>query len=383
MKKLLRRTVARLGAAFGGAPTWSAEDYAATPIRTVDIEDHWAAPTTTWRGPDIGGAAQDQPRMQPKQAALPLAGDLGPQAELPLAHSPAAGPIPDPSAFDWFADEPVVAPGDASIVPGPEDRFGDDLPGYDPDATAARPAEAVFDRPHAFRVETKAGLLARETDIPDRAGRERAARIFTDALEEGRWPGLFNSWKRLAPLIDCPRVLALVFELRELWEDSPHLWRYRTAPGRPTSWHESARGDFSWRRAIAIARADPEAPAWAALDDDLLSEWEELVDPCPGFWRMAEYAELRATGDEAEAGLFAILARDGRERRALHLQEGCGHLDWRRSGPTAPVSSALETGVPTRARSVDADSDADDDSDGDDPSDDEGAQGHMSAARYA
>ena len=349
---LFRRTVARIGAALGGAPTWSAEDYVAALVRTPDPDDHWAPPA---------GARAEPPVVDPQ---------ADPAAE------------PDPPAFDWFADEPAASP----IASEPDDPFEAVLPTYDPDATTALPSDVVFDRPHAFRIDTKAGLLARETGIPDRAGRERAARLFEEALDEERWPGLFSSWKQLAPAIDCPRLLRLVFELRGLWEDSPHLWRYRTAPGRPSSWHESARGQFSWRRAIAIARADPGATAWAALDDDLLSEWEDLVDPCPGFWSVADYAELRATGDEAEAEVFAILARDGRERRALHLQEGCGHLDWRRGGPTARVSSAFETGVSIRARTIEADGDADDDLDGDadggDPSDDGGAQSYMPGVRY-
>lgn len=377
VRKLLGRTAARIGAAFGGAPTWSAEDYSAPFTPTVEPQDHWAAPTNAPPQPEAEWPSEGVPTAAPLQLPLSPLGDLGPQAELPFADPSAAEPPLVASAFDWFADEPNASPDDRSAAFEREHGFEDDLPGFDPDATTARPAETVFDRPHAFRVDTKAGLLARETDIPDREGRERAARVFAEALEEGRWPGLFNSWKRLAPSIGCPRVLALVFELRELWEDSPHLWRFRTAPRRPTSWHESARGHFSWRRAIAIARADPEAPAWAALDDDLLSEWEELADPCPGFWSVAEYAELRATGDEAEAELFAILARDGRERRALHLQDGCGHLDWRRSGPTARVSSALETGTPARARLVDAYDDADDEVD-----EDESAQESSPGVRY-
>lgn len=337
---------------------WSAEDYFAPDLSPGAVKDHWAIEPVDHVGSSGPGGdhASDTPLSDPPieaiaahpswpvisgtrppvQLAFGLADVGSPQQPLPFEPAPAEAP----AASDWFADD-----GGMPVEAAPDHPAEVDLPGFDPSATVARSVSDVFDRPHAFRSDTRAGMLARETAIASPEGRARAARVFGDALDEQRWPKLFQSWMRLAPQVDCPRVLALAFDLREYWEDSPHLWLHRTAPNRPGTYSEGARTHFSWRRALAMAEAAPHRSAAMLLDDDLIDEWSELGAPCPGFWNFADYAELRATGDEAEAAVLAVLAYFGRERRGLRHQDGCAHLDFTRAGWTHGIEGCVETGA--------------------------------------
>ena len=338
---------------------WSPDDYLGSIEAATDVEDHWSDPAPAIRALEGGTLTEEASRTAAVAefvAADASLSDFGNEAA--VVQSPdgsrESGDVVlvvatdvsaklgsrdwssgDDPAFDDFLD-PFERPQDAA---GWHDHVDPDLPFFDPGANAAPVVADVFAERHVWRVGTKAGILALATSIPDRQGREQAARTFETALTEGRWPEFFRSWLRLAPTLDCPRTIALAIELKEHWDDSPHLWRFRDAPGRPTRQHEGARNQFGWRRALAMAEAKTHEPSWRILDDDLIADWEELAEPCPGFWSLAEWLEVMCRGDEAEIHSLGLLAATGRGRRALHLQDLCERLGLGRTG----ASSVCET----------------------------------------
>ena len=341
---------------------WSSEDYLAPNETVADVQDHWSDPASTARRHEGGAAIADVSRVDGEvefpnvdvsrleEVAESAVADqpdawgesegvvLVTAADVPTDHRAREWSFGDDPAFDDFLD-PVEWMESAT---NGHDHVDPDLPFFDPGASAAPVVADVFAGRHVWRVGTKAGILALATAIPDRRGREQAARVFETALNEGRWPEFFRSWLRLAPTLECPHTIALAVELKEHWDDSPHLWRFRDAPGRPTRQHEGARNQFGWRRALAMAEARTHEPAWRILDDDLVADWEELKEPCPGFWSLAEWLEVMCRGDEAEIHSLGLLAATGRGRRALHLQDLCERLGLGRTGAssgreTAPV----------------------------------------------
>ena len=303
---------------------WSGEDYLGTAEPTTDLEDHWAATPPRGAVAELGTAVAASDPFENDVAATHTAET----EEVPAANEVRAVPIGEVSAFGDF-DEFAAA---ANDVAGWHGHGEPDLPFFDPAATAAPVLADVFAGRHAWRVGTRAGILALATAIPHRHGRELAARVFEEALVEARWPGFFRSWLDLAPSLECPRVIALAIELKEHWDDSPHLWRFRDAPGRPSRQHGGARGQLGWRRALAMAEARTHDPVWRILDEDLMADWEDLGEPCPGFWSFAEWLEVMCCGDEAEVHSLGLVAVRGRGRRALHLQEMCEHLGLGRAG---------------------------------------------------
>lgn len=81
-----------------------------------------------------------------------------------------------------------------------------------------------------------------------------------------------------------------------------------------------------------MAMAKTHEPVWRILDEDRIADWEELGEPCPGFWSLAEWLEVMCCGDEVEAQVLGMVVARGRARRALHLQDMCSHLGMGRSG---------------------------------------------------
>ena len=298
---------------------WDGEDYLARDDAPVDLEDHWAPAAALVTANGGGGAVvkDDLRAVVPDPPNAPVVVDSQ------------TVPVQLRSSFDDFSDLDAVAKVSAAEWSESDEP---DLPFFDPSATAAPVVADVFAGRHTWRVGTRARLLALATAIPHVQGRELAARVFENALAEARWPNFFRSWLRLAPSLGCPRVIALAVELKEHWDDSPHLWRFRDSPGRPSRQHESARGQLGWRRALAMAEARTHEPVWRILDDDLIADWEELGEPCPGFWSLAEWLEVMCSGDEAEIHSLGLVAAHGRDRRALHLQDMCERLGLGKTG---------------------------------------------------
>lgn len=351
---------------------WSSDDYLGPAEAVADVEDHWSDPVPAVRMPRRETVNVDASRVE-NEAAISDVTRLELEVEAGIVDVPeasglvedviivdAADPSPELATHHWsFADDPAF---DDFLEPlghlheaAAWHEHGDpDLPFFDPGASAAPVVADVFAGRHVWRVGTKASILALATAIPDRRGREQAARVFETALAEGRWPEFFRSWLRLAPTLECPRTIALAIDLKEHWDDSPHLWRFRDAPGRPTRQHEGARNQFGWRRAVAMAEAKMHEPAWRILDDDLVADWEELGEPCPGFWSLAEWLEVMCRGDEAEIHSLGLVAANGRSRRALHLQDLCERLGLGRTGAasgrdTAPVVDGNVATFPFRS----------------------------------
>ncbi len=304
--------------------SWRAEDYLGTSDPTSDLEDHWAPPPLQRAVPEVGPFIGDNDSME-RDVPKTSVGQI--THHLPIGEVQAP-PLGEDTEFANFDDFAVITNDAADWY-----EHGDpDLPFFDRAAIAAPVLDDVFAERHTWRVGTRAGILALATAIPHRHGRELAARFFEEALAEARWPGFFRAWLRLAPALDCPRVIALTIELKEHWDDSPHLWRFRDAPGRPSRQHESARGQLGWRRALAMAEAKTHEPVWRILDEDLMVDWEELGEPCPGFWSLAEWLEVMCCGDEAEVHSLGLVVAQGRSHRALHLQEMCERLGVGRTG---------------------------------------------------
>ena len=327
---------------------WSTNDYLGPSEAVVDVEDHWSDSAVADQAPKRDAVIDDASQVEGDVAAM-IVDMPDPSGEVENINLIVkADGLADHATCDWsFRHDPAF---DDFLDPAEQvqdaigwHEHGDPvLPLFDPNASAAPVVADVFAGRHVWRVGTKAGILALGTAIPDRRGREQAARVFETALVEGRWPKFFRSWLRLVPTLECPHTIALAVELKEHWDDSPHLWRFRDAPGRPTRQHEGARNQFGWRRALAMAEARTHEPAWRILDDDLVADWEELREPCPGFWSLAEWLEVMCRGDEAEIHSLGLLAANGRGRRALHLQELCEQLGMGRTGAssgreTAPV----------------------------------------------
>lgn len=309
------RGVDRIAAAGADAAGWSAEDYRGEGGVTAALDDPWMPAGV--RASACESAVSDLSALPPVAVmSLEIGGSPAPLGQ----NSP---------AFEDFGAIETTATAHVAVV---WRELELDLPFYDPSATAAPSVAETFTAPHRPQAGTRAGLLARATAIPHAHGRELAARAFAAALEEARWPNFFLSWLRLAPSVECPRVIALALELKEQWDDSPHLWRFRDASGRPSRQHERARGQLSWRRAVAMAEARTHEPAWHLLDDDLAAAWEDLGEPCPGFWSLAEWLEVMCCGDEAEVHALDRVAAAGRGRRALHLQDLCERLGLARTG---------------------------------------------------
>lgn len=301
-----------------GDALWSAEDYLGMTDPTDDLEDHWAEvpPQGRLHGTDtvlVSVASSDGGIPEHSRDHV---------VNIPPASEMQGSPVGDDLAFEDFNDLYDVS----NATAGWNEHGEPDLPFFDPAATAAPVLSDVFSGRHVWRVGTRAGILALATAIPHRHGREAAASLFEEALSEGRWPGFFRSWLRLAPSLECPRVIALAIELKQHWDDSPHLWRFRDAPGRPTRQHESARGQMGWRRALAMAEARTHEPAWRILDDDLIADWEDLGEPCHGFWSLAEWMEIMCCGEESEVHSLGMIAARGRDHRVLHLQDMCERL---------------------------------------------------------
>lgn len=332
------------------ATIWSSDDYLGPAEAVADVEDHWSDPD-----PADHTAERDASRLkvevEPVIVDMPDASGevenivLVVKADVLADHATCDWSFRDNPAFDDFLD----AAEQVQDATGWHEHGDPDLPFFDPGASAAPLVADVFARRHVWRVGTKAGILALATAIPDRRGREQAAQVFETALAEKRWPEFFRSWLRLAPTLECPRTIALAIELKEHWDESPHLWRFRDAPGRPTRQHEGARNQFGWRRALAMAEAKTHEPAWRILDDDLVTDWEELGEPCPGFWSLAEWLEVMCTGDEAEIHSLGLLAVNGRGRRALHLQDLCERLGLGRTGASGggEMAPMVDTDVTT------------------------------------
>lgn len=222
--------VAESAVRVGGA-AWSAEDYLDSSVTPADLEDHWAVVAGAPTGASMPTGAD------PRDAATPDVGNF------PAADGPPARPVGVEEAFNDFKLSDMIVD---VVVAGWSEHGEPELPFFDPSATAAPVVANVFAGPHQWRVGTRAGLLALATAIPHRHGRDLAARAFEEGLAQARWPGFFRSWLRLAPSLDCPRVIALAIELKEHWDDSPHLWRFRDGPSRPSRQHESARGHLGW-----------------------------------------------------------------------------------------------------------------------------------------
>lgn len=310
-------------AAFGYGAPWRLDDYVGAVVADAPLEDHWAAQSRFARS-----------SVPTETDVASTAGGICAPVDLGNQHRPEGTigpPLLDGVAFDDF--------GVLVEVVEPWTEQGElDLPFFNPTATAAPVVADMFSGRHVRRVCALAALLARTTSIPHGHGRERAARTFEQALVEARWPGFFRSWLALAPSVECPHVLALAVELKEHWDDSPHLWRFRDAPGRPSWQHERARRRMSWANALAMAEARPHEPAWRILDEDLAADWEDLAEPCPGFWSLAEWFRTMCCGDEAEVHSLGLAAAGGRHRYALHLQEMCDRLGLGRTGAASAMN---------------------------------------------
>ncbi|MBW6525253.1 hypothetical protein KZ813_00185 [Sphingomonas sp. RHCKR7] len=333
-----RRSSARAGSGGSSAATgglseegtpsagafWSAEDYLGAAGQSSDLEDHWAEapPANALPRRHVASAAIVSPERDVTATSFDHVAEVPPPE---ATRAPSIGLSPEFGFFEECADT-------ASGAGGWIEHGEPDLSFFDPAATAAPVLADVFAGRHTWRISTRAGILALATSIPHRHGRELAGRVFEEALAEARWPGFFRSWLRLAPSLECPRVIALAIELKQHWDDSPHLWRFREAPGRPSRQHEGACDQLGWRRAVVMAETKTHEPCWRILDDDLLGAWEELDESCPGFWSFAEWLEVMCCGDEAEVHALSLVAARGRGRRALHLQDMCERLGLGRAG---------------------------------------------------
>ncbi len=292
-----------LKTALGGQPSWSEVDHAPPDPPAVALYDHW---TPASDGAPLVEASTEAPADQDAIATDDVQDDVA----NPIFFAASEEPCEPDAALDW-------------TLP--------DLPFYDPGATGAPATGDVFARPHAPRTDTRAGLLARATSIPDSDGRARAASLFADMLDEFEGARLFQTWLALAPSVGCPRALRLAIELRTRWVETPRFWRYRTGPGMPSKHSEAGHAQYGWSASLSVANVGAGLPAEHLLDEDWVDEWEELDDPCPGFWNFAAYARIRAEGDEAETAIFGLLTRPKRARRALHTQELCEGLGSGRS----------------------------------------------------
>jgi len=265
--------------------------------------------------PDASTASQSTWHWREDDFSSPVL--RAPLIDDPWSLAPGERPTPvalNDNASAWRAEDLGEAP--APVPPTFED-WAAPLPQFDPDAGRRPDSLEFLAAPRTPRgAEFKARMAAALSAIATLWERKRAVRAWTELFEDWPTSSTYHAWQLLAPAIESANVVELVLDLRRTWDSNPSFWMYRPAPNAAPRQHETNRTQLSWRAALRMAEAVPDVTAEELLNTDLIMEWYELDEPCPGFWSFASYVEVIATGDEAETAALASLRALGRARIA-------------------------------------------------------------------